>query len=140
MSYSRADIPRSDDRASRWCLFLGILIWFADLNTVYALPSLACEWGWFNFTLAGISGLTIVEALISLVAIALMLYMIYLPWRIWRRLQIEKPESNPHLLRDTESHRRTLMPFVTMLVNGFFLLFIIATFVPMLALNVCALG
>ncbi len=118
----------------------GIAIWFIDLNTVYALPSLACEWGWFPFTIAGIPGLVFIEAIITFIAMLLMSFMIYLPWRNWRKFQAAKPTDNPRLLQDTEKDRRSLMAFVAMLANSFFFLFILATFVPILALNACVRG
>ncbi len=140
MNVSKADIPKGDDKWTRWCLFLGITIWFTDLNTVYALPSLACQWGWFSFKFAGLSGLVIVEGIISLVAILLILLMIYLPWRDWHRVRAERAAQGPGILTETEKDRHSLMPFVVVLVNAFFLLFIIATFVPMVLLNACAQG
>ena len=140
MDLSSVPISAGEDRLTRWCLFLGITIWFIDLNTVYALPSLACQWGWFPFTIAGIPGLLMVEAMITLIAMLLMSFMIYLPWRNWRKFQSEKPRDNSRMLQDTEKDRRSLLAFVTMLLNSFFFLFLISTFVPIFALNACARG
>ena len=137
---SKAQLSKTEDRLTRWCLFLGVTIWFLDLNTVYALPSLSCEWGWFGFTIAGIPGLAVIEAIITLIALLLMALMIYLPWRNWRKFQTEKPMDNPQLLQDTEKDRRSLLAFVAMLLNSFFFVFLIAMFVPIFALNVCARG
>ncbi len=137
---SKVQLSKTEDRLTRWCLFLGMIVWFIDLNTVYSLSSLACEWNWFAFTFAGIPGLVIVEAIITLIALLLMSFMIYLPWRNWLKFQTEKPTENPQMLKDTEKDRRSLMAFVAMLLNGFFFLFLVATFVPMLVLNVCARG
>jgi uncharacterized membrane protein len=140
MDLSSVPISESEDRLTRWCLFLGITIWFIDLNMVYALPSLSCEWGWFRFTIAGIPGLVMIETIITLIAMLLMSVMIYLPWRNWRKFQTEKPTANPEILQDTEKDRRSLLAFVAMLLNSFFFLFMIATLVPILALYVCARG
>ncbi len=140
MDAPQVQLSKSDDRLTRWCLFLGMIIWFIDLETVYALPSLACEWSWFQFSIAGIPGLAIIEAIISLIAMMLMSFMVYLPWRNWRKFQTEKPTHNPRMLQDTEKDRRSLLAFVAMLMNSFFFLFIIATFVPVFALNACARG
>ncbi len=140
MTVSRADIPKTDNRWTRWSLFVGIIIWFADLNTVYALPSLACTWNWFRFTVAGIPGLVFIEAVISLIAILLLLLMIRVSWQIWRKRQAARLTQASGILRDTEKDRHALMAFIALLANGFFLLFILATFVPMLALNACARG
>ncbi len=131
---------KANNSLARWSLVLGITLWFIDLNTVYALPSLACEWNWFPFTVAGIPALVFVEAIITLIAGLLMLLLIYLPWRNWRRFQTATPRDNPQMLQDTEKDRRPLMAFVAMLANSFFLLFMLATFVPMIALNACARG
>ncbi len=131
---------RKTDRPTIWSLFLGIAIWFADLNSVYAIPSLACKWGWFPFTILGIPGLVFIEAMITFIAMLLMAVMIYLPWRSWRKFQTDKPTNNPHMLADTERDRRPLMAFIAMLLNSFFFLFIIAFFIPMITLNACIRG
>ncbi len=140
MDSTQVQVSKREDRITRWCLFLGMLVWFMDLNSVYALPSLSCEWSWFQFTLAGIPGLAVIEAAISLVAMVLMALMIYLPWRNWVKFQTHAPADNPRMLSDTEKDRRSLLAFVAMLMNSFFFLFIIATFVPVFALKVCAHG
>lgn len=140
MEASKIQLSKSEARINRWGLMLGIIIWFLDLNAVYALPSLACKWGWFPFTLARIPGLVFFEGIITLLALALILVIIFQTWRIWRRFQTAPPRDNPHALNDTEKDRRSLMAFVAMLLNGFFFLSIIAFFVPMLALNACNLG
>ncbi len=139
MNVSKADITKTDNRWPRWSLFLGMLIWFTDLNTVYALPSLACQWGWFSFTIAGIPGLVIIEAIVSLICLLLISLMIYIPWRTWHRQRAGEPVDH-HRIQEAEQDRPSLMAFVSMLVNSFFFLFIIATFVPMIALNACARG
>lgn len=136
----RDQITKAEDRVTRWSLLLGIIIWFVDLNTVYALPSLACEWEWLDFKIAGIPALVFIEGIITLVALLLMVLMIYLPWREWRMFQTVRPTHNPRVLSDTEKNSRALTAFVAMLLNVFFLLFIIATFVPMATLNACVHG
>jgi hypothetical protein len=140
MNVPKAQLPKANERLTRLSLILGITVWFVDLNTVYALPSLACNWSWFPFTIAGIPGLVFVEGMITLIDLLLMLYLIYLPWRNWRAFQTEKPKDNPRMLHDTEMDRRSLMAFVAMLLNSFFFLFIIAFFIPMITLNACVQG
>jgi threonine/homoserine/homoserine lactone efflux protein len=81
--------------------------------------------------------LQLVETMITILALLLMLLLIYLPWRDWRRFQSERPRDNPQLLEDTEKDRRPLVAFVTMLLNCFYLLFIVAAFVPIWALKPC---
>ncbi len=140
MNVTEAKRSQADDRLTRRSLFLGVIVWFTDLNIVYALPSVACKWGWFPFRLAGIPGLVLVEGLVTLISLALMLYLIYLPWRNWRAFQAEKTADRSRVMTGAEQDRRALMAFVTMLLNGFFFLFLIAFFVPMLALNACVIG
>lgn len=140
MNATKVQQPKMIDKLTRWSLALGILIWFMDLNTVYPLASVACEWGWFPFTIAGIPGLVFVEAVITLIFLLLMGWMVYLPWRKWRAFQSESPSHNPHMLKDTEKDRRSLIYFITMLLNSFFFLFMIAFFVPIMALNACVKG
>ncbi|HZQ09312.1 MAG TPA: hypothetical protein VFD70_22230 [Anaerolineae bacterium] len=126
-----------EERQTRWSLFLGMTIWFLHLNTLNALTSVSCRWGWFDLTIAGISGLKIVELIITLIAIVLMLVVIYVPARNWLRFQSDKPTDNPRMLQETEQDRRPLLAFIAMLLNSLFLIYVIAFFVPMLALNAC---
>src|SRR4051812_46410231 len=83
-------IAKPDEQHTRWSLFLGILIWFLHLTVNNALISVACEWNWLSFTVAGIPGLKLVEALISLITLLLLLRLIIAPWRNWRWFQTEK--------------------------------------------------
>lgn len=132
-----AKLTKAEEQQTRRSLFLGITIWFLHLNILNALTSVACKWGWLSFRVAGMSGLQLVEMVISLIALLLILVMIYLPWRNWKTFQSERPTHNPELMKDTEKDRRPLMAFVAMLLNGFFFLFVIATFVPIFALRTC---
>ncbi len=129
-----------DARLTALSLFLGITIWFLHLNTLNALTSVSCNWGWFSSSIAGMPGLRFVQLIITLVAIVLMLLFIYLPFRIWRRSLTEKPTDAPHLLQDTEKDRRPMIAFIAMLLNCLFFLFVIASLVPMFALNACSPG
>jgi hypothetical protein len=131
------NLSEPSEQQTRWSLFSGILIWFLHLNTLNTLTAISCKWGWFSYNIAGIPGLQFVEGLITLLAILLMGVAIFLPWRMWRSFQDEKPVNNPELFRDTEEDRRSLMAFVTMLVNSFFLLFLLASFVPLMAFKTC---
>ena len=126
-----------DERPTWNSLLLGAAVWFLHLNIVYGLASLACKWGWLSFEVAGISGLQWVEIILTLIAVPLMLLTIYFPWRDWRSYQSQKPADNPRLLHDTEKDRRPMLAFITLLLNSLFLLFVIATFVPVFALNPC---
>ena len=125
------------ERQTKASLFLGIAVWFIVLNTVYALPSLACKWDWFPFKVGSLSGLQVVQAIIALIAALRMLTAVYLPFRDWRRYQTEKPPENPHMLQDTEKAREPLLAFIAMMANSFFLLFVIGLFVPIFTLQAC---
>lgn len=128
-----------NERQTRWSLILGILIWFTYQNLLNALTSLSCKWSWLFYRIAGMQSLQFVEIILSLIALLSILYMIFLAWRFWRSFQTKKPTNNPKMLEETEEDSRPLMAFVAMLLNGFFFVFIIATFVPMLALKPCGL-
>jgi hypothetical protein len=132
--------PRTDhDERQTWrSLLLGSVVWFVYLNLVYGVASLSCKWNWFAANQPGPSRLLLVETLLTLLALPLLLVFIYLPWRDWRRFQTKRPPDNPHLLEDTEKDRRPLVAFITMLLNGLYFLFALATLVPVFALSPCA--
>ena len=138
MSVLTSSTTPKDEQHTWRSLFLGIAVWFLYQNTLYALASLSCVWGWFSFQVAGIPGLRLVEAGLTVVALALMLLLTFLPWREWRRFQTDRAAGNPRLLQDTEKGRRPLVAFIVMLLNGLFCLFVIAAFVPIIALNACS--
>ncbi len=126
-----------EERRMKVCLLGGIALWFVVLNTVYALPSLACKWDWFPFSVGPLSGLQVVQAMITLAAALLMGVLIYLPFQNWREYQTQQPPGNPHMLQDTEKGRQPLFAFIVMMANSFFLLFVVALFVPIFALRPC---
>jgi hypothetical protein len=129
---------QAEDRRMRRILVGGIALWFLHQNAIYSLSSVSCNWGWFPFRIGALTGLQIVETLITLAALALMLVLIVLPYRAWRRFQSERPADNPHLLQDTEKDRRPMQAFIIMMLNSFLGLFILAAFVPIYALKVCS--
>ena len=128
---------KTDEQKTQWSLVFGITIWFLHLNTLNALTSLSCKWGWLAITIAGMSGLKFVQLLITLVASSLLLVMIYLPWRNWRQFQTDKSIANSQLVQNTDKDRRPLLAAVAMLLNSFLFLFELAFFVPLFALNAC---
>jgi hypothetical protein len=130
-------LTQEEEQQTRRSLFLGITIWFLYQNTINTLTSLSCNWNWFRFDVVGLPGLQFVALLIGLAALLGTAFLIYLPWRNWQRFQRRSPFRNPAMLEQTEEDRRSLMAFVAMLLNGFFLLFIIATLVPMLVVHGC---
>ena len=123
---------------TRRILLLGIAVWFLDQSIVYGLASVSCKWSYLSTPVGPISALQLVETLVTLTAMLVMAYLVYLPWRTWRSYQSAKPTHNPHLLQDTEKDPRSLEAFIVMMLNSFFLLFIIGFYVPVFALNACA--
>jgi len=137
MNMPAINLSKPNEQQTHWSLFLGITIWFLHLNILDALISVSCKWGGLTFPVAGLSGLQFVEGIITLITILAMLFLIYLPWRQWRSFQTRQPTTNPQLLQDTEEDRPPLVAFIAMALNGFLILYILATFVPMLSLKAC---
>jgi uncharacterized membrane protein len=133
----RTRVTQVEEQQTQRSLFLGILVWFLHLNILNALISVSCKWGGLTFPVGGLSGLQFAEAILTLIAIVAMLYLVYLPWRQWRSFQTEKPTTNPEALEDTEKNRPPLVAFIAMLLNGFFILYILATFLPTFVLKAC---
>lgn len=133
----RTQVTQAEEQQTRKSLFLGILVWFLHLNILNALISVACKWGGPTFPVGGLSGLQFLELVITLITIALMVYFIYLPWRQWRSFQTRQPSKNPKMLQETEEDRPPLVAFIAMALNGFFALYILATFIPAIALQAC---
>jgi hypothetical protein len=133
MNASTGHITYNHDRQTLLSLLAGSAIWFLHLNVVYPLTSLACKWNWFPVEIMGMSGLLFVQLALSVIAALLIGITIYLPWRNWRHYQTEKNQ----IPQQTEKERRPMMAFVTMLVNVFFLIFVVGSFVPIMALHAC---
>jgi hypothetical protein len=140
MNMPARPLAKPSERQTNWSLALGITIWFLHLSLLNALTSVACKWDWLMTRIAGLTQLQIVALSVSLFVSLLMVLLIYLPYRYWRSFQTQKPMDNPELLRETEEDRRPLLAFITMLLNGFFSMFALATFVPILALKACGQG
>lgn len=137
MKMPSIDLSKPTEQQTRWSLFLGIAVWFLHLNIVDALISVSCKWGGLTVPVGGLSMLQIASAVISVISLLLFLFFIFLSWRNWRSFQTEQPPSNPEMLQDTEKYRRPLMAFIAMSLNGFLLLYTLATLVPMFALKAC---
>ena len=131
------DLSKPSEQQTRWSLFLGILLWFLHLVVVHSLVSVSCKWGGLTVPVGGLSVLQIVEAVIHLITAVLFGVLIYLPWRQWRSFQTEQPVTNPDLMRDTEEYYRPLLAFIAMGLNGFLVLYTLASFVPTFALKAC---
>jgi threonine/homoserine/homoserine lactone efflux protein len=137
MNMPAIDLSKPSEKQNQWSLILGIIIWFLHLNMVNALISVACKWGGLTAPVGALSGLQIVSAVITLFFVLAMLFLIFLGWRNWRSFQTEKPAANPDLLHDTEQYRRSLVAFVSMALNGFLTLYMIAVFIPVFSLKAC---
>jgi len=79
------------------------------------------------------SGLHFVQIVLATVALVLIAFFVYLPWRNWRRLEAGQDDK----IYQSANDRRSLIAFLTIGLNLFFLVFVVATFVPMLAINSC---
>src|SRR5512142_2755429 len=100
---------RVDERQTWRSLLFGLVIWFLHQNLLYILTSNTCQWGWFPYRIAGMSGLHFFQLVITVVAAVLLAITIYRPWQIWRRFQTNRPTNNEHMLHDTEKDRRPLI-------------------------------
>lgn len=125
---------RVDDRDTRRSLLVGFLAWFAHLNLVFPLTSLACKWGWFPHEILGMPGLKAVQVMLTIIAALVLAVTILSTWRIWRRFQTD----GAHAVENTQDDRRPLLAFVTMLLNGLFMLYVVASLVPILTLQPCS--
>ena len=121
----RAEVHKSGGSAASSAVFVfSIAAAFTGLSSLLAL-------------LVALLALLLAVAFAGLCAVRIFARLIILPWRNWREFQTEKPPDNPRLLQDTEKDRRPLLAFVALLLNSLFFLFVVASFVPMLALNPC---
>jgi hypothetical protein len=127
----------NEERQMKRVLLASTLLWFLYLNLVYAIASLSCKWGWFAGKVAGLSTLVLFETIVTLLALLLMAYLVYLPWQRWRAYQAQRPPGNPHLLADTEKSNHPLVAFIALALNSFYLLFMLAAFVPIFSLLPC---
>ncbi len=133
MSILSGENVKASDRHTWRYLVAGVAIWFLYFTTVYPMTSLACNWGWFPYTIAGVPGLRVVQIVVTLVALVLVAIVIYLPWRNWRQLHAAQSDA----IEAAGLNRHLFAAFVTAIVNGFFLLFVLTSFVPILVLNPC---
>ncbi len=134
---SKTRLPQQDQKQNHRTLIWGALIWLTDFLLLDALNSVSCKWAFLTWPLAGLAAVQWLEIAISLVALLLIAWMVYVPWHNWRALQKRKPADNPHVLADTERDRGAFLAFLSMGLNIFFLLFVIGTLGPMLALKAC---
>lgn len=133
----RAQLTQAQEAQTRKSLFLGITIWFLHLNILNALISVSCKWGGLTVPVGRLSGLQLLSAALSLISLLGLFYLIYVPWRNWRTFQTDAPPQNPQLMQDTDEKRQALLAFVAMGLNGFFALYLLATFVATFSLKAC---
>lgn len=99
------------------CLIGSTLVWAAYLATVYALPSLACQWQWVGAP-GPERGLKLLQRLISVMAagaIAGVGYVVFAHWQQTRKAGYTE-------LGQAKAAQRTLLAFVTLFLNTFYLL------------------
>jgi hypothetical protein len=111
----------------------GTIVWFLHFNIDYPLTSLACRWGWFPWTVAGMPGLKVVQLTVSIVSAVLVASLGWLCLREWRRTGSDEDDEK----RETEAVRMSFMAFVVALLNGLYLVIIVLSMVPILTLNAC---
>jgi hypothetical protein len=56
---------------------------------------------------------------------------------MWQSYQEKRPVNNPQILENTEEKRQALMAFIAMGLNGFFAVYVLATFVATFSLKAC---
>jgi hypothetical protein len=111
----------------------GTLVWSLYLMIVYPLTSLTCHWGWFGAPVEG-SGLKIIQTLTTLLALALVAVFAFAAFNEWRRT---RTEANGEI-GQTKAAVIPLLAFVTLLLNGLYLLIIVVSLLPIAMLPVCA--
>jgi hypothetical protein len=111
----------------------GTLVAALYLMIVYPLTSLACQWGWFAAPLDNL-GLKIIQLISTVIAIALVAGCGALAFCEWQRAQTE----GNHEAGETHAARNPLLAFVTMNLNGLYLLIMLVSLAPIFVLPGCA--
>jgi threonine/homoserine/homoserine lactone efflux protein len=137
MQQPSTQLPQTSQQQNHRLLILGIVVWFLHENILNALTSVACKWHWLTIPVFGLQGVQFVDMFITLIAMLVIGYLVYLGWRNWRSVQTREPLRNPHVMRDTEEDRGAFMAFISMMLNGFFFLFTIATLVLTFSFVAC---
>lgn len=110
----------------------GTVVWALALMTVYPLTSLACHWGWLGAPDRA-SGLKVIQTLVTLVAAGLVSGAGYVAYQEW--------QGDPTPGGQEDSERKAayipMLAFVTLLLNGLYLLIMLVSLAPILVLNVC---
>ncbi|MCC6455637.1 MAG: hypothetical protein IT328_11875 [Caldilineaceae bacterium] len=111
----------------------GTFVWSLYLMIVYPLASLTCQWGWFGASAAG-SGLKIIQTITTLLALALVAAFAFAAFNEWRRTRTDTNGETGQ----TKAAVIPLLAFVTLLLNGLYLLIIVVSLLPIAMLPVCA--
>ena len=71
----------------------GIIVWVIHLMIVYPLTSLSCEWGWFPSAVGGLSGLQVVQIIVTVIAAIITIVAGFLAFQNQRRAASVSPTS-----------------------------------------------
>jgi hypothetical protein len=114
-------------------MIAGTFVWSLYLMIVYPLASLTCHWGWFGAPVEG-SGLKMIQTLTTVLALALVAVFTFAAFNEWRRTRTEANGETGQ----TKAAVIPLLAFVTLLLNGLYLLIIVVSLLPIAMLPVCA--
>lgn len=109
-------------------LAAGVVTWSLHLMIVYPLTSLTCEWGWFPFTAGGLTGLKVVQIVVTVIAAAITVVAGFLAFQNQRRLRDgETVETNRHFF----------MARLGFALNILFTALIVFSLIPIVSLPQC---
>lgn len=127
---------RSYQPAQPWQLWstlvAGPLIWSVHLVASYALVSVACQWGFLQSELLGITGLRLVLLVFTAIAALVVLYTGYLAYGNWR--DIHDNQRNDEKLENDRYH---FMVYSAVILNGLFFAILLVSLAPVVFLNLC---
>jgi hypothetical protein len=120
---------------SRIVLYMigGTLVWAFYVMLVYPLTSLTCHWNWFGAPVDG-SGLKITQTLATVIAIGLVAVFGFASFKEWQRTRTQESSEEG----ETKAAVVPMLAFVTLLLNGLYLLIIVVSLAPIFVLPVCA--
>ena len=107
-------------------LAAGTVVWLIHLMIVYPLTSLTCEWGWFPSTVNGLTGLQVVQIIITIIAAIIIAVAGVFAFQNQRRL------------RTQEINRHYFMAQLGLALNILFFALVVVSLVPILSLPVCS--
>ena len=110
----------------------GPILWAVHLVLSYGLVSLACTWGFFNFTVSGIAGIVVVLTALTIVFAVVVLYAGILA----RRNHSEIEERGT--LRGRVEERHHFLATSGMLLSGLFFVVIVVSLIPAFVLGPCS--